>query len=357
MSKPFDEFLIKNLLLKNRFVMSAALNLNEANQFAILAKEEVGLIISGGLQLDEIQNFEKIIKDVHAYDGKIALQLVSSGGQFGFGQDPDPIAVSVLKEDNSFFNPLLQYSPHHEATDAEIEKIIEDYANSAILAKQMGADAVQIHSAHQSFLSQFLSPITNKRRDKWGGSIQNRTRVHQAIYESIRAKVGDELPILIKIGVADCLENGLAFPDGLAIASLLASYGYDALEISQGLQDFQRIFTFNDWSGLPMQVGKKELYFRNWTKEVKKRVSVPIIMMGGIKSYQSVEEMLKNNEADLFSLCRPLIREPNLISRWKRKDFRPAQCVSCNQCLTEIYMKGQPLGCFLEKNKAYPRSS
>ena len=345
MSNLFNEVRINKLVLKNRFIMSAAIGLREAEMFATLAKENVGLIISGGLETNEIANFEKIVRAVHANHGKIALQLVTSiGGRFGF--DADPIAISVLHKDNPFFNPLVSYCSHHEATEKEIETIIDSYAESASIAKRIGADAVEIHSAHQSFLSQFLSPITNTRTDRWGGCIENRTRIHQEILSAIRVKVGDSFPILIKVGVEDALPDGLKFIDGLEIASRLA-VGYDALEISMGLQDFSKLYATGDWSGTSMQ--RKNNCYRNWTREIKKQVSVPVIMTGGIRSFESIEEMMNNHEADLFGLCRPLIREPNLISRWKKNDRCPAKCVSCNQCITEIYMKGNSLECFLER--------
>jgi 2,4-dienoyl-CoA reductase-like NADH-dependent reductase (Old Yellow Enzyme family) len=354
MSYLFNEIRINGLVLKNRFIMSAAIGLREAETFAALAKENVGLIISGGLETNEIAGFEKIIRTVHDNHGKIALQLVTSiGGRFGF--DADPIAVSVLQKDNPFFNPLVSYCPHHEATEKEIETIINSYAESASIAKMIGADAVEIHSAHQSFLSQFLSPLTNTRTDRWGGSIENRTRIHREILSAIRAKVGDSFPLFIKVGVEDALPNGLKFIEGLEIASRLAAIGYDALEISLGLQDFQKLFATGDWSGTPMQSKKSSFYYRNWTKEIKRQVSVPVIMVGGIRSFKTLEEMLNNHEADLFGLCRPLIREPNLISRWEKNDLRPPKCLSCNQCLTEIYMKGNSLECFFE-TKLEPKS-
>ena len=349
MSKLFEEFQINGLALKNRFVLAAGLRAEEKELYSKVGLGEVGLMISGGLETAEISHFEEIIKQAHKHSGKIALQLVSAiGGRFGF--DADPIAVSVLKEAHPFFNSIVHYCPHRAATEQEIEKIIDGYAEAASLAKQIGSDAVEIHSAHQSFLSQFLSPLTNTRTDRWGGSIENRMRIHRAILNAIRAKVGASFPILIKIGVEDAIPNGLKFQEGLEIASRLALFGYDALEVSVGLQDFNKLFATGDWSGTPMQGSQNRCYYRDWTKTIKKRVSIPVIMTGGIRSFEQCEEMIKNNEADLFGICRPLIREPNLVARWKSNDRRPATCGSCNKCLTEIYMKGMPMSCFWDKN-------
>lgn len=343
--KLFEKVAIRGLTMKNRFVSTAAFGPDDIERFTRFAEGDVGLIITGGTNLDEIPHFEKVVESVHAHDGKIAIQLVCSGGRFG--QDPDAIAVSVLEKNSLFFNPLVKYSPHHAATEEEIEKIIASYAESAKAAVAIHADAVQIHSAHQSFLSQFLSPITNKRTDRWGGSIENRTRIHRAIYESIRAKVGKDLPILIKVGVEDAFKEGLRFQEGKEIALRIANYGYDALEISQGLQDFRKIMQF-DWEGTPMRNGKKEGYFSKWCEEIKKEVSLPVIMQGGLRSYEFLEMAVEKHQADLVGLCRPLICEPNLIKRWKNGDLKKANCVSCNRCILEFYMNGQPLKCFAE---------
>jgi 2,4-dienoyl-CoA reductase-like NADH-dependent reductase (Old Yellow Enzyme family) len=348
MSKLFDPFIINGLELKNRFLLSAALGAEQPMKFARLAEGEVGLLITGGCGLDEISSFEQIIQDVHARGGKIALQLVTHlAGKFGMG-GLDTIAVSALSEDNSFFNPIVKYSPHHPATEKEINAVIDSYVQAAVLARKIGADAVQIHSAHQSFLSQFLSPITNRRDDRWGGSIENRTRIHRAIYDSIRTRVGKNFPLLIKIGVEDALDNGLLFQEGKEIAKMLADHGFDALEISQGLQNFQGIFQ-NDWSKTPMKnkinCPEKEAYFRKWCKEIKSLVSAPLILTGGLRSIEMMQNLVDQKECDLLGLCRPLIREPDLIQRWRKKDRRHADCISCNRCIIDSYMNGACLEC------------
>ncbi len=358
MHKLFEKLNINTLVLKNRFILSAAYGPKEKiESFKNLAKGGVGLIITGGLELNEIGEFKKVIEEVHKLGGKIALQLVSGiGGRFGFDENAlDTIAVSHLDKNNVFFNPFVKYSRHHDATEEEIERIVDEFVQGAVLAKSIKADAIQIHSAHQSFLLQFLSPITNRRKDRWGGLIENRTRIHKLIYDSIRLKVGDNFPILIKLGVEDGFDEGLKFSEGKKIAELIASYGFDAIEISQGLQNIQKIMELNDWSGTPMRINldniKKEAYFSSWCREIKKLVSVPIIMSGGLKSFEKIAESFQKNEADLFGLCRPLIREPALVKRWESGDLKKASCISCNKCLTEIYLKGNPLECFLDLKK------
>jgi len=358
-SKLFEEVTINGLTIKNRFVLSAAFKAETpAEKFAAFAQADVGLIISGGSHVHEIRKFEKAIKAVHENQGKMAVQIVSHiGGRFGFQETPDVIAVSHLTEESSFFSPLVKYCDNHAATEEEIKKIIDSYVEAAVLAQSVRADALQIHSAHQSFLSQFLSPITNKRTDRWGGSVENRTRIHKAIIDSIRARVGKNFPILIKLGVEDAIAGGLPFSEGKEIAQMIASYGYDAIEVSQGLQDFRMMGNSHavDWEKTPIRSHvhriENEAYFRKWAHEIKNLVSVPIIVTGGIRSYELCEELIEKGEADLIGLCRPLVREADLIQRWKRNDHRKAKCISCNKCLTELLMKGLPFECYLDKRK------
>lgn len=350
--------------IKNRFVMSAAAdNLEndqekQINRFASLASGGIGLIISGGMRVHNIDSWDKIVETTHNNDGKVAIQLVTERGPgVGPWSKPreDAIAVSALSDENPFFNFLTQYGKHHAATENEIEDIINTYGKAAAKAKLIGADAIQIHAAHQSFPSQFLSPLTNKRTDKWGGSLENRTRFHGEIYKTVRAVVGDDFPIIIKLGVQDFLKGGLEFSEGRIAAKIIAECGYDAIEISQGLQDIESAFKLGNSHGIPMRTGinkiTDEAYFRPWCQEIKKLVTKPIIMSGGIRSYELIEEILNKNDADLVGLCRPFIREPGLINRWQKGNLHKATCVSCNKCVTELLIKGLPLECYLDLSK------
>jgi 2,4-dienoyl-CoA reductase-like NADH-dependent reductase (Old Yellow Enzyme family) len=346
----FEKVFINDMSLQNRFVLSAAFDA-DVERFKMLADGDIGLIITGGTALEDIKSFEEIIRIVQEKDGKIVLQLVTHvAGLFGYGDNVDTVAVSELSKKSSFFNAIVKYSKNHTATEEEIKIIIDSYVQAAVLAKKIGADGVQLHSAHQSFLQQFLSPITNKRTDRWGGSLENRTRIHKIIYDAIREKLGKNYPILIKLGLEDSLPDGLKLQEGKKIAKIMSAIGFDALEISQGLQDFERVFSNNDWSGTPMKCGvHDEGYYRSWCSDIKKDIVVPIIMTGGLRSYDLMQVMLDKNEADLFGLCRPFIREPKLIKRWKDGDLKKASCISCNKCVLDSYMRGEKLRCFLEK--------
>lgn len=356
----FEEFKINTLTLKNRFVMSAAAdNLGndhqaQLNRFSELAKGNIGLIISGGTRINKIEVLADIVEVVHKNGGKFAVQIVAEGGPGVFqgwsSESKDSIAVSVLAEDHIYFKslaPYISYGKHHAAAEAELMEIVQRYAKAAALAKKIGADAIQVHAAHQNFLSQMLSPLTNTRNDKWGGSVENRTRLHREIYKAIRAEVGNDYPVLIKLGVQDAVAGGLQFAEGKEAAKLIANCGYDALEISQGLQNY------SDWNGTPMHINirkvEDEAYYRDWCQQIKQSISKPTILTGGLRSIELMEQLVHDGVTDCFGMCRPFIREPGLIKRWQEGDHSKATCISCNKCLTELLLQGKPLECYLDR--------
>lgn len=352
---PFTPFKIGTLEIKNRFIMSAAVDGIASNldariqRYARLAEGGVGLIIAGRV-LDKNESFEKVVETVHKRGGKIALQILSHMG-LGFIPDINSPAASVVPKESPIFSQFFFYSKHHEASESEIMDLIDDFVKAARMAKSFGIDAIQVHSAHNSALMQFLTPLINQRNDKWGGSIENRVRIHKEVYRAVRAEVGDKIPIFIKLGVEDPFQGGLKIEEGKIAAMLLAECGYDALEISQGLQDFRDLKT---WNGTPLRLGTvkitQEAYFRNWCREIKKTITKPTIMTGGIRSFELVEEIFKNNETDFIGMCRPFIRETGLIKRWKNGDHKKATCISCNKCCLST-IKGLPLACSVKEKK------
>lgn len=160
----------------------------------------------------------------------------------------------------------------------------------------------------------------------------------------MRRQVGDDYPLLIKLGVEDGFPGGLEFGEGLEAARMVAADGWDALEISQGLRG--RWYDGTEWR-TGIHGVDKEGYFRSWAEVVKQTVNVPIIMVGGLRSPGLLEEVLHRGEADMVSMCRPLIRQPGLIRGWAEGQMDAATCKSCNKCL-EALREGQGLQCWQE---------
>jgi len=363
MSILFESISIKNMTLKNRFVRSAtydgfADNGYVTNQqikfFSELAEGGVSLIIAGmanvhptdqilpmqnSIARDEfVDSFKKLTKAVHDRDSKIALQLVHAGraaSLFNSQLDYTSLAPSCIGDD-----PYYK-GEHRAMTESEIWEIIQAFGDAAVRAKGSGFDAVQLHGAHAYLLMQFLSPFTNRRDDQWGGSLKNRLRFHREIYTDIRKKVGEDYPILIKLGVQDGFLGGFEFNEGKQAAKLLADIGFDALEISQGLRgkDYEETEFRPQINSL-----NKEAYFGNWAREIKGEINVPIMMVGGLKSLSLMEEKIQNKEADFISLCRPLLSEPGLINDFKTNKKGKARCISCNKCV-DVILKGKSVYC------------
>ncbi len=238
-------------------------------------------------------------------------------------------------------DPLFT-APHRGMEEDEIRQIIEAFGDAAGRARAAGFDAVQIHGAHAYLLSQFLSPFTNRRQDKWGGSLQNRLRLHRDIIRAVRSRTGADFSILCKLGVEDGFAGGLEFQEGLSAAEILAGEGLDAIEISSGLRG--RGYKHSEFrTGINRP--NREGYFRDWCRQIKPRVDIPVIMVGGIRSFDVAANIIQDGTADMVSLSRPLIREPDLIARWQRGDRKPATCVSCNRCM-EALLEAKPVGCY-----------
>ena len=358
----FEPTKIKNMDLRNRFVRSAtydgcadkgSVTEKQISLYTTLAEGGVGLIITGitcvhdngrtskfqnSISNDEfIPGLKRLAFAVHDRGAKIAVQLFHAGREARFPKSSDrvPMGPSFLEMDPYF------KAGYRAMTESEIWEVVRAFSDGAKRASEAGFDAVQIHGAHGYLLSQFLSPYTNHRDDEWGGELKNRIRLHHEILKDIRQKVGKDYPVLIKIGVQDGFPGGLEFSEGKVAAQYLAESGFDALEISQGLRG-------TGWENTEFRtkinVLDREAYFRHWCREIKDQVDVPVMMVGGLRTFKLMEEIIQKKEADFISLSRPLIREPGIINEWKRGDHHRAKCISCNECF-ELLLKGEPLDC------------
>ncbi|MBI5584955.1 MAG: NADH:flavin oxidoreductase [Deltaproteobacteria bacterium] len=360
----FQPFTLKNLTLPNRFVRSATYDgLAEKNgrvspgqiqMVEDLARGGVGLIIIGITYVhasgrispaqnsladdDSIPGFQNLADIAHKHGTKIAVQLFHAGRETGKVFKPhrhQALAPAVIPDD-----PYFQW-PYRAMTEEEILEVIQGFGRAAGRAREAGLDAVQVHGAHAYLLSQFLSPFTNRRADSWGGPLENRLRLHREILRAIRSRVGEDYPVLIKIGVQDGFPGGLEFGEGKEAALALARWGYDSLEISSGLRGpgYENA-EFKTRINRP----EREAYFRSWCREIKPEITVPLMMVGGLRTPALMEAVLQKGEADLIALSRPLIKEPGLIRDWQQGDRRRATCISCNKCF-EALLKGETLRC------------
>ena len=363
MSKLFETSDINGVRLVNRFVRSAtwegmasddgACTPQFKDLYTRLAKGGVGLIITShtyvrtdgrgtprqlGIDKDEhIEGLQDLNRAIHAYDSRVAVEISHAGilaNEKLTGQIP--LVVS----------PVEGYgqSSGKEMTAEDIEDIGDAFAQAALRAKLAGFDAVQIHAAHGFLMSQFLSPAFNKRTDAYGGPIENRARALLEVLGKIRASVGSDFPILIKLNSQDILDGGLTLDDSVQVGLMLQEAGIDAIELSGGT------VVTGDHCQKEIDTEDKEAYWRTAAKVFKEKLDVPLILVGGIRSYQLAERLVDEGYADYISMSRPFIREPDLVNRWESGDLRKATCLSDNLC-REPLMEGEGIYCVVEKKK------
>ncbi len=359
----FEEIRINNMILENRFVRSAtwegmaqrdgSVTPRLIDYMVALAGGGVGLIVSGyayirqdgqsgpwqlGVDRDElIGGLREMAARVHENNGKIVLQL-AHGGFFAMGKliGQSPIAASAVVG--------MAKSPRRVMTINDIKELVGAFAEGARRAKEAGFDGVQIHAAHGYLLSQFLSPAFNRRSDQYGGSIENRARFLIEVLRAVRLIVGADYPVLVKMNARDFMDNGLELDDSLKVARMLVKEGIDAIEISGGFLNGGKL----NPSRMGVDSEEKEAYFREEAKAFKREIAIPIILVGGNRSFAVAEELVSGGITDFVSLSRPLIREPELINRWKSGDLMKAKCISCNRCFGPG-VTGQGIYCVDEK--------
>ncbi len=367
MSRLFESSFINNLQLPNRFMRSATWEGMAGSDGSVtdrliqtlvaLAQGEVGLIIAGhayvrpegqatpaqlGIYKDELlPGLQKLTKAVHDQGGRLAAQLAHAGN---FAAEnlitQPPWAVSAYEG--------LAESPRHEITADDIKELVAAFAAAARRARDAGFDAVQIHSAHGYLLSQFLSPIFNRRRDDYGGTIANRARVHVEVVRAIREAVGSDFPVMIKMNCQDFAENGLTVADSIQAADMMAKAGLDAIELSGGLLTGGKLSPTRPGINSP----EKEAYFSEELRDFREAINLPLILVGGIRSFEVAERLVDDGLTDYIAISRPFIREPDLIKRWRAGDRRRAECKSDNLCFKPAFA-GQGIYCVTaEKEKS-----
>jgi len=215
-------------------------------------------------------------------------------------------------------------------TKDDISKAVKTFGEAATSAKKAGFDGVQIHAAHGWLLNQFLAPYYNHRTDEYGGPIENRARIVLEVVKSVREAVGDRFPVIIKMNSEDLLEGGFSVDNMVKVSLMLEKAGIDAIEMSGGT--IQALYQGNADGSFSKTV-KEEVYWRDAAKRFKEKVNVPLMLVGGIRSYEVAEQLVEDGIADYISMSRPFIREPDLINRWKSGDTSKSACPSDNACM------------------------
>ena len=246
-----------------------------------------------------------------------------------------------------------------EADEDEIQAIIDAFVSAIVRAQRAGFDGVQLHVAHGYLLSEFISPKLNKRKDAWGGPIENRMRIVREIVTRARALVG-QYPILVKISARDDSRHGLTEADLLAAVRILRDCSCDAIEVSCGYGNFlyttrmprlpvDAILAFAPgYRDLPAYrkrllrtiaplIGKGYAPLHNYNVDaaalIKRAVDIPVIVVGGIRDRRDIESILQEKGIDAVSLSRPFIIEPDIVERFRKGKQDSSRCIDCGYCL------------------------
>jgi 2,4-dienoyl-CoA reductase-like NADH-dependent reductase (Old Yellow Enzyme family) len=364
MSTLFESTTIKTMSLANRFVRSAtyegmatadgACTSQLTNLMVNLAEGGVGLIVTGhsyisregqagpwqlGIYEDAaLRGLTQMTDAVHRCGGKICIQLAHAGAQAATSLSGlEAMGPSVLHENGKAIC--------REMSNEDIVRVVGAFGEAAARAKCCGFDAVEIHAAHGYLLSQFLSPMFNQRTDEYGGALANRSRIVLEVLHSVRCSVGSNYPVLIKLNSEDFAEGGFSVEDMLELSVLLEKAGIDSIELSGGTASKESKYHAVRFGSISKE---NEAYYRDAARRFKQRVRVPLILVGGIRSPDVAERLIGEGTADYIAMSRPLICEPDLVSRWKNGNTTKSACVSDNRCFNPI-MSGEGMRCVLEE--------
>jgi len=362
--KIFSQGRIGSLTLSNRLVRSSTwdpsiFRFRKATDEVLslyreLALGGVGLIVTGGLPVFRerflgedsgksafgygdlcVDGIEKMADIVHAAraDCRIVAQVEVGYLNAGPSELPSPFTADKTRS---------------LAAD-EIRQIVDCFVEAAIHLHAAGFDGVQLHAAHGGLLSRFLSPYSNRRADEYGGSIRNRARIVREIIAKAREKVGD-WPTLIKMNCTDYVPGGVDLDTFPALAKEIDDAGVDAIEISGGMWDcLARPEAELGFRPVPApeshtHIGRaeKQSYFLKYTEKLN--LNIPVILVGGNRNIERLEEIVRQGKVDFIALCRPLIREPDLPNRWlEGRGGKTTRCISCNSCLYNMIVHpGRP---------------
>jgi 2,4-dienoyl-CoA reductase-like NADH-dependent reductase (Old Yellow Enzyme family) len=321
--------------------------------YETLARNAVGLIFTGHLYCDPrgqyaprqtgihaddlIPGLRRLTDAVHRHGARIFGQVAHAGSQSRVPGNR-PLAPSPVP------NPLTGREVEAAAEEA-IQTAIAAFGAGARRAVEAGFDGVHIHGANGYLISEFSSPLTNRRTDAWGGSPKARDRFALMVARAVRAALPAGMPVTMKLGMADAVPGGYGVEESVPRAARIVGAGIDAIEVSCNAMrlasDSARQYVAVDrrraladflWHRL-LSDAEPEAYFLPWARALRRRVDTTIILVGGMRRTETMEALLRDGEADFLALARPLIREPDLVGQFAAGRRGLVGCTSCNLCL------------------------
>lgn len=275
----------------------------------IRAKNEPGVVaIESERDLAKLQQWAQIGKQ---YGMVQLVQLSHPGRQCPKGLNKETVAPSAVP-----FSPALAttFGTPRELREDEILDIIQRFARAAQICKQAGFEGVQLHGAHGYLISQFLSPLTNKRQDRWGGSIDNRMRFLLEIYQAVRAATSEDFIISVKLNSADFQRGGISEEDVIQVFKAIDAAGIDLIEVSGGTYEAPAM------AGVKAEKRKastlaREAYFLEFAERIRQEVRCHLMVTGGFRTVQGMNTALASGACDFIGIARPFAVEPDLAHR------------------------------------------
>ena len=301
-----------------------------------------------------VPDLRRLTDAVHAEGAAIAAQL----GHAGLVANTRSNGTPTLSPSTRWSSPAMTVVK--AATPAQLDEVVADFGRAAVVAVDAGFDAVEVHLGHNYLPSSFLSPNLNKRKDEFGGSIENRARFPRRILEAVRTAVGDQIAVTAKLNMADGVKDGLWLEESLQFAALFEADGHlDAMQLTGGSSLLNGMYFFRGdvpmdefiasqpkLVGLGLRVmGHKifpelpfeEAFFLPFARQFRAELKMPLILLGGINRLDTIEGALAE-DFQLVAMALALLREPDLPNRMQSDASHPnGLCVHCNKCLPTIY--------------------
>lgn len=346
--------------LKNRVLMGSMHTglEEEKNGFSKLAsfyeeraKGGVGLIVTGGISPNfrgrlapfgsemskpwHVGKHRQVTDAVHKYGSKICLQLLHAGR---YSYHPFSLAPSAIKAPINPFKPKAM-------SERQILKTIKHYARGAKLAQKAGYDGVEIMGSEGYLINQFLCPRTNKRTDDWGGSFENRMRFPLEIVKAVRAALGEKSIIIFRLSMLDLVEDGHQLDEVLQLGKLLEQAGVTIINTGIGWHEAR----------VPTIVTSVPRGAFSWiTERVRRELSVPVVAVNRINTPEIAEHILESNQADMVSMARPLLADPDFVNKAEQgQSERINTCIACNQACLDHVFENKRASCLVNPRACY----
>ena len=371
----FRRFRLNQLELRNRFVRSAAFEgMTQRGRPSEALTEYHRSVAAGGVGMTTVAyaavsasartydhqlsmvapdidvGLRELTDAVHREGAAAAIQL----GHCGYFASPQVTGQKTIGPSRVFNTYGLSWP--RPMTEDDMESVAEDFARAAVRSREAGFDAVEIHGGHGYLISQFLSPHTNRRRDRWGGDLDGRFRFAALVMRRVRETLGSSFPVLVKMNLRDGFRGGLELDEAVEVAQRFEAEGADALVLSGGFVSKVPMYVmrgevpFDEFYEGQTSATKKigillmgkvvvkafpyhDNYFLEDSRAVRAAVSIPLVQVGGLRRLEDMERICRDEGFELLALARPLIMEPDLVAKMERGESTASRCEPCNKCV------------------------